>query len=82
MTDDVAGHHVLIIDDTWASGSHVQSLAAAVREAGAAEVSILCIARFVNPSFEPTRPRATFLQKPGAGTDPSLCPWTTNGTCP
>jgi hypothetical protein len=71
------GSHVLLLDDTWASGSHVQSAALALRRAGAHKVSALVVARWIKPNFGGN---AAFL-KSLSDYDPMLCPWT-GGTCP
>lgn len=43
---DVAGRRVLLLDDVYTTGAHLQSAAAALVDAGAAEVRALVIARF------------------------------------
>jgi predicted amidophosphoribosyltransferase len=43
-----AGNSVLIIDDTFTSGSHAQSAAAALKDSGAESVAVLCIGRHFN----------------------------------
>jgi hypothetical protein len=69
-----AGAHVLLVDDTWARGGHAQSAAAALRAAGAARVSVLVAARWVNEDFGGN---AAFLRGlAGRDYDPALCPWT------
>ena len=45
------GESVLLIDDTWVSGSSAQSAAAALREAGAARVGCVVIGRWLTPGF-------------------------------
>jgi hypothetical protein len=49
----VVGQHVVVFDDTWVSGGHAQSAAATVRCAGAAEVSIVVLARRIDSKFRP-----------------------------
>lgn len=44
--DRVLGRHVLVVDDTWTTGSKMQSAAIALKTAGAAEVTGLCLARW------------------------------------
>lgn len=39
---------VLLVDDTWTSGAHAQSAAAALRAAGSGPVAIACIGRHFN----------------------------------
>jgi len=45
IAEPLAGESVLVIDDTWTSGAHTQSAAAALKEAGAGTVAVLCIGR-------------------------------------
>lgn len=74
------GCHVTVIDDTWVSGGHAQSVAVALKHAGAAAVSILAIARWLDMD----KPRTQRIyadhirQRPY---DPDICPWT-GGGCP
>ncbi|WP_146134810.1 ComF family protein [Actinopolyspora mortivallis] len=42
----VRGKHVLVVDDTWTSGAKMQSAAVALSDAGAAQVTALCVARW------------------------------------
>ncbi|MFV8172435.1 MULTISPECIES: phosphoribosyltransferase family protein [Mycolicibacterium] len=44
----VEGKRVLLVDDTWASGTSVQSAAAALKAAGATSVTGLCVARWLS----------------------------------
>jgi hypothetical protein len=41
----IRGRHVLVIDDTWISGSKVQSAAVTLKNAGASDVTALCVGR-------------------------------------
>lgn len=43
----VAGRHVLLIEDTWVTGASLQSAAVTLKKAGAAAVTVLCLARWV-----------------------------------
>ena len=52
----VTGRHVLVLDDVWTTGSNAQSAALALRRAGAAAVSVMLIARWLNPRH-PLSPR-------------------------
>ncbi len=45
--DRVEGSNVLIVDDTWATGAKAQSAAIAAKAAGAASVTVLCVARWL-----------------------------------
>ncbi|MFE9536481.1 hypothetical protein [Streptomyces sp. NPDC006691] len=47
----VAGRHVCVLEDTWVRGGHAQSAAAALAAAGAADVTVLTIARRLAPSY-------------------------------
>lgn len=75
-----AGAHVLVVDDTWTSGSQTQSAALALRAAGASSVSVLALARWLEPQFGPT---GDFIERRLRHAEPDLtvCPWT-GGTCP
>jgi hypothetical protein len=72
--------HVVVIDDSWVRGGSAQSVAVAVRNAGAASVSILAIARVLDPTWGQT---AEFLHqgKLAADFDYTICPWT-GSECP
>lgn len=71
--------HVLLIDDTWTTGANVNSAVLTLREAGAATVSVLVVARWLNPEFGEN---ADFIRdRLKSDYDPSICPWT-GGACP
>ncbi|MBF0689389.1 MAG: hypothetical protein IR158_16685 [Cellulomonas sp.] len=71
--------HVILIDDSWVRGGHAQSAAAALKLAGVADVSILTVARVLNPDWAPN---VEFIRvRLGGWYDPSICPWT-GGACP
>jgi hypothetical protein len=67
--------HVVVIDDAWVSGSSAQSLAAALKGAGAEQVSILALARVLSPDSSPNRP---FLRDVLGSLSYhwTICPWT------
>jgi hypothetical protein len=46
----VAGQSVLLVDDTWVSGSSAQSAAVALRRAGARSVAVVVLGRHVDPA--------------------------------
>lgn len=74
-----AGAHVLLADDTWARGGHAQSAVLALRAAGAARVSVLVAARWINEDFGGN---AAFLRGlADHDYDPAICPWT-GAACP
>ncbi len=72
--------HVVVIDDSWVSGGSAQSVASAVRNAGAASVSILAVARILDPSWSTT---TDFLRQGRLAQDfgYKVCPWT-GSACP
>jgi len=47
---EVAGAEVLLLDDTWASGSSAQSASVALKQAGARAVAVVVIGRHVPPA--------------------------------
>ncbi len=76
------GSHVLLVDDTWVGGGHVQSAVLALRAAGAALVSVLVIARWLNVGANDYGANAKLLRAlAGRDYDPARCPWT-GGGCP
>lgn len=74
------GGHVMVLDDTWTSGGHAQSLAVALRQAGAGAVSVLTVARWLNRDWARGEAVASG-HITNRAYDPSLCPWT-SGPCP
>jgi hypothetical protein len=69
----VANQHVMVIDDVWTTGSNAQSASLALRRAGAAAVSVVVLARWLNV-HDPTC--ATFIRGLGGKYDPLVCPVT------
>lgn len=79
-----AGSHLLLIDDTWASGGHAQSAAVAGRATGADHVSVLAVARWIEPSWQIAEyeNNAGFLRaRCTEDYDTARCPWT-GDACP
>lgn len=72
--------HVMVIDDSWVTGSSAQSLACSLKQAGVRQVSILNAARVLSPDWEPNK---AFIKDvlPGLPYDWVVCPWT-RGECP
>lgn len=67
--------HVMIIDDAWVTGSSAQSLAVALKQAGAGQVSILTVARVLSAEWNHNRLFiGTIL--PTLPYDWTTCPWT------
>ncbi|MET7768072.1 phosphoribosyltransferase [Nocardia sp. NPDC005366] len=67
----VQGKHVLIVDDTWTTGASAQGAAIAVKTAGAATATILCIARWLRWDWDDHR---TLIDSLGDGFDVLRCP--------
>jgi hypothetical protein len=75
----VTGRHILVLDDVWTTGSNAQSAALALRSAGAAAVSIMVIARWLNPRH---RLSPTFIREQlHEGYNPLVCQ-VTGDRCP
>ncbi|MFC3984062.1 phosphoribosyltransferase [Streptosporangium jomthongense] len=53
---DVGGARVLLLDDTWTTGARVQSVASALKRAGAERVAAVVLGRHVNPGWDGWRP--------------------------
>jgi len=68
----VRGRHVLLIEDTWASGGNAQSAALTLRDREAANVMILALARWLKPEEQPTSEFMTSCLT--ADYDPLICP--------
>lgn len=79
---DVANAHILLMEDTWVSGVHVESVAQMLKDAGAAKVSTLCIARAVDPKFSPNQGLISAIKNQSVVFNPEICPWTHTGDCP
>lgn len=73
------GTHVVIFDDTWTTGASAQGAAIAARRAGAAEVTVVVLGRWVNESWTPTA--TEFAAHPPKAWSPVICP-VTGGACP
>lgn len=65
--------HVIVLDDSWVSGGHIQSVAAVLKAAGADYVTSLCVARWLKPGLGNTDEIMTLLTQPF---DPDICPYT------
>jgi phosphoribosylpyrophosphate synthetase len=74
-----AGSHVLLIDDTWATGGHAHSAALALRKVGARTVSLLVVARWLKEDYGGNRSFIADLAR--RDFNPQTCPWTGN-ECP
>ena len=75
----VSGAHVAVFDDAWVTGAAAQTVAVALKRAGAAEVSIIVIGRILNYGWGPTPELVEkFKSIPWSG---SVCP-VTGASCP
>jgi hypothetical protein len=75
--DLVEGRHVLLVDDTWTTGAKLQSAALALRRAGAAMITGLCVARWCRWDWPD---HAALLAELDAAYDPLSCP-ASGGPC-
>lgn len=77
---DPVGDHLLVLEDSWVQGNNALSVAVQARRKGAAEVSVVPIARYLDVRHNVT---ATWLETNAATEpfNPLICPVTT-GTCP
>ncbi|MFB9834804.1 hypothetical protein [Actinoallomurus acaciae] len=57
------GAAVLVLDDTWTTGSRVESASYALRAAGASIVVAVVLGRHVNPDWEPWQPLLKTVKK-------------------
>lgn len=60
----VAGQHVLVVEDTWVSGGKAQSAALALKAAGAARVTILSVTRWLRYDWPDHRALIETLTEP------------------
>jgi phosphoribosylpyrophosphate synthetase len=71
FTSRVAGRRVLLVDDTWTTGSKAQSAAVSLHAAGALSVTVLCVARWLRDDWPEHR---ALLDSAKAPYDASICP--------
>lgn len=72
-TDDLTDKHVLVIDDTWTTGSNAQSISCTAKHAGAQAVTALVVARWLEPTWRATQQFLT-TRAPLPPYDDRLCP--------
>jgi hypothetical protein len=63
--------NVLVLDDTWTTGSRIQSLSHALKSAGASSVAAVVLGRHVNPDWDGSKPLLERIR--GRRYDPSRC---------
>jgi hypothetical protein len=73
--------HVVLFDDTWVTGGHAQGAALALRNAGAARVTVLVLGRCLDPGWSETSSFIRRFNLPMKPYDVDVCP-VTGGTCP
>ena len=61
----VTGARVLLLDDTWTTGARVQSVAFALKQAGAVAVVAVVLGRHVNPQYDAAGPFVARLRDAG-----------------
>jgi hypothetical protein len=54
ISGSAAGCRVLLLDDTWTTGGRLQSMAFALKDAGAVSVAAVVLGRHVNPAYGPS----------------------------
>lgn len=59
----VDGAHVLLIDDTWTTGSNIQSAAGRLKDGGAASVGAVVIGRHIHADFATNEARLSELPR-------------------
>ncbi|MGW0046139.1 phosphoribosyltransferase [Nocardia cyriacigeorgica] len=73
------GEHVMVLDDTWTTGSRTQSAAVLLRQLGAVHISVVTVARWIDPNW---KDNAKFIRdRLVADFDPKRCP-ITGMACP
>jgi predicted amidophosphoribosyltransferase len=72
--------HVILVDDSWVTGAHAQSVASAIKSVGIPMVSIFTIANVLEPDWHANRQFIRERLHPPVF-DKERCPWT-GGSCP
>lgn len=73
VTRPLRGESVLLLDDTWTTGSNAQSAAAALKAAGAGPVATVVIGRHVNRDWRGNDPKLRSLESPFDWARCALC---------
>ncbi|MGW0825417.1 ComF family protein [Streptomyces sp. NPDC002845] len=71
-SEAVRGRHIVLVDDTWVTGNHLQSAAATLRQAGATHVTGLVLARRLRPDWGANA--AFITERLSRPYDVTLCP--------
>lgn len=72
--DVVPERHVVVFDDTWTTGASAESVAALMKQHGAAEVTILVVARWLNSGFDRYSAFRAAHHVPNPAWTPAICP--------
>lgn len=72
--------HVVVIDDSWVSGSNAQGVASALKAVGVKRVSVFTVARVMRRDYGPN-PSFIDSRLAGSSLTWTRCPWT-GGSCP
>ncbi len=75
FTVETTAQHVLLVDDTWTTGGHLQSASAALKAAGVKRVTGLAVSRWLDPGWGATK---AFIDGLPATFDPTVCPYPNN----
>lgn len=79
---NVEGKHIVVVDDTWVTGSSAMSTAQALTLQGAEHVTIMVLGRTLEPSWETNQPfKQFFYPDDGDLFHQEICPFTM-GACP
>lgn len=78
-SEQVRSRHIAVLEDTWTSGGHAQSMAVKLKQLGAVEVSVIVLSRDLAPGWgENSSFVRAYLTQPY---DLFTCP-VTGGACP
>jgi predicted amidophosphoribosyltransferase len=72
-TTQLQAESVLLIDDTWTTGSSAQSAAAALKQAGAGPIAAIVIGRHLNREWHENDRRIRGIARPFAWDECALC---------
>lgn len=82
IQENVKGKHIVVLDDTWVTGSSAMSTAQALTLQGAEHVTIMVFGRTLEPSWTTNQPfKQFFYPDDGDLFHQDICPFTM-GACP
>lgn len=89
VVDPPDASHVMLIDDTWVSGATTLSAVKTLQASGAQQVSVLILARWLDPTYGPTNQFLTAMREHALHNPQDVwrnpqdvCPFTLDGSCP